>query len=98
MKKALITGGGGFVGKAVVRGLLLRGVDCSVVGRSHYPELERMGVECCCGDVRDREFLVRCLKGVDTVFHIASLAGIWGEWSEYFSIKCKERKMFFSPA
>jgi 2-alkyl-3-oxoalkanoate reductase len=86
MKKVLVTGGGGFVGKAVVKGLRARKVDCIVVGRNRYPELESMGAVCCCGDIRNREFLVNCSKGVDTLFHVASLTGIWGEWSEYFSI------------
>ncbi len=86
MKTALVTGGGGFVGKAVVKGLLERGVLCRVVGRNHYPKLEQLGVQCLKGDIRDEEFLVNCGKGVDVVFHVAALAGIWGKWSDYYSI------------
>jgi 2-alkyl-3-oxoalkanoate reductase len=86
MKKVLITGGGGFIGSAIVRMVRARGIDCSVVGRNHYPEIEKLGAVCIQGDIRDREFLTECSKGVDTVFHVASLAGIWGDWKEYFSI------------
>ena len=86
MKSALVTGGGGFVGRAVVRSLLEMGVLCSVVGRKPYPALEKRGVRCLQGDIRDAEFLVASCRNVDTVFHIAALTGIWGKWSEYYSI------------
>ncbi len=86
MKSALVTGGGGFVGKAVVHSLLNKGVSTTVVGRNHYPELADVGVLCCRGDIRDPDFLNSCCKNVDTVFHVAALAGIWGKWSDYYSI------------
>ncbi len=86
MNAALVTGGGGFVGRAVVRSLLERGVACSVVGRKRCPALEKRGVRCLQGDIRDAEFLAASCRNVDTVFHIAALAGIWGKWSEYYSI------------
>ena len=37
MNKALITGGGGFVGQAIVRRLRARDVECLVVGPSSVP-------------------------------------------------------------
>lgn len=86
MKKVLVTGGGGFVGTAIVKLLRAKGIDCSVVGRNHYPAIEKLGAVCIQGDIRNREFLSECSKGMDTVFHVASLAGIWGDWKEYFSI------------
>jgi 2-alkyl-3-oxoalkanoate reductase len=86
MKNVLITGGGGFVGKAIVKELLARGIKCTVVGRNCYPDIEKMGATCIRGDIRDRAFITSCSQGIDTVFHVASLAGIWGSWSEYFSV------------
>ena len=86
MKKALVTGGGGFVGSAIVKALLARGIACYVVGRNHYPEIEKLGAICFHGDIRDREFLVECSRGMDTLFHAASLTGIWGHWKDYFSV------------
>lgn len=86
MKKALITGGGGFVGQEIVRQLVDRGVECLVVGRNHYPEVSRLGATCLQGDIRDKPFLVASSAGVDTVFHVASLAGIWGPWKHYYGI------------
>lgn len=86
MKKIVVTGGGGFVGKAIVRMALAQGMECTVLGRSRYPEVEAMGAGCLCGDIRDASFLTRAISGVDTVFHAAALAGIWGPWPEYHSI------------
>ena len=57
MQQVLVTGGGGFIGKALVRALLERGVRVTVVGRNSYPDLEPLGVECRRGDIRDADFL-----------------------------------------
>jgi 2-alkyl-3-oxoalkanoate reductase len=86
MKNVLITGGGGFIGAAIVKRLRAGGIDCTVVGRGHYPVIEQLGAVCIKGDIRDRDFLTECSKGVDTLFHVASLTGIWGSWADYFSI------------
>jgi len=82
--RALVTGGGGFVGKAIVRNLIDQGIDVRVIGRNHYPLLEQLGVECFVGNINDIEIMVEASKGVDTVFHVAALAGIWGKWQDYF--------------
>ncbi len=86
MKKALVTGGGGFVGKAIVRQLRARDIECLVVGRHSYPELASLGVTYRQGDICDRDFMRACCQGVDTVFHVAALAGIWGRWQDYYAI------------
>ena len=84
MKRALVTGGGGFVGRAVVKMLAQVGVKCTVIGRNNYPDLDDIGVTCLIGDIQDLSFLMKAVKNVDTVFHIAALAGIWGKWSDYY--------------
>lgn len=86
MKRAVVTGGGGFVGKAVVRLLRERAIDVTVIGRSPSAEVEAMGAVMACGDIRDRAFLERALLGHDTVFHVAAKAGIWGSGGEYYAI------------
>jgi nucleoside-diphosphate-sugar epimerase len=83
IKKALVTGGGGFVGKAVVKKLLELGVETRVLGRHHYKEIELMGGECIIGNVYDTRIMARATLGVDIVFHVAALAGIWGAWKQY---------------
>ena len=84
--RALVTGGGGFVGLAVIRALIARGVECAAIGRSRYPVLENLGVKTWRGDIIDRDFLGRVVKGYDTVFHVAAKAGIWGPCSEYEAV------------
>ncbi|MHB8788921.1 MAG: NAD-dependent epimerase/dehydratase family protein [Desulfobulbaceae bacterium] len=86
MRRALVTGGGGFVGLAVVRKLRERGVETTVVGRHRYPAVEELGSRCLIGDIRDVEFMNRAVAGHDTVFHVAAKAGIWGSHAEYHSV------------
>ncbi|MBU0728514.1 MAG: NAD-dependent epimerase/dehydratase family protein [Proteobacteria bacterium] len=85
MKKAIVTGGGGFVGFAVVKQLVQRGIEPVVIGRNPYPEVNKMGVRTLQGDIRDRDFLVKAFKGADTVFHVAAKAGIWGSWDAFYT-------------
>ncbi|GAB6191767.1 NAD-dependent epimerase/dehydratase family protein [Desulfocastanea catecholica] len=85
IKKALVTGGGGFVGKAIVTRLLQQGIETAVVGRHHYPEIEALGGTCVVGNVSDGAIMDRAAAGVDIVFHVAALAGIWGSWKEYYT-------------
>lgn len=84
MNRVIVTGGGGFVGRAIVKQLLKEGIDCAVIGRSKYPEVEKLGVKCFQGDISDCDFVIDSLKGFDTVFHVAALAGIWGSWTNYY--------------
>jgi nucleoside-diphosphate-sugar epimerase len=86
MHRALVTGGGGFVGLAVVRKLRERGIETSVVGRHRYPSVEELGARCLTGDIRDQEFMTRAVAGHDTVFHVAAKAGIWGSYADYYSV------------
>ena len=83
-KTALVTGGGGFVGKAVVKQLLHHNVDVRVIGRNRYPDIEELGVAGYIGDLDNLESITRAAKGVDVVFHVAALAGIWGPWENYY--------------
>lgn len=89
MKKAMVTGGGGFVGLGIVRQLAARGVETAVVGRNSYPEAEKLGARVYQGDIRDRDFLRRAFQGCDTVFHTAAKAGIWGRAKEYQEINVR---------
>ncbi len=89
MKNVLVTGGGGFVGLGIVGALCKMGIRTVVVGRHHYPAVEELGALCMVGDIRDKEFMVRACNNIDTVFHVAAKAGVWGSWNEYFGINVK---------
>ena len=81
--KAFVTGGGGFVGSAIVGQLVAKGVEVAVFGRNFYPHLEVFGVRQFQGDLLDSNLLIRYMQGYDTVFHVAAKAGIWGPKSEF---------------
>lgn len=81
--RALVTGGGGFLGGAIVRLLVERGDTVRSLSRGEYPELARLGVEQIQGDLSDREAVLRATEGCDIVFHVAAKAGIWGSYAEY---------------
>lgn len=83
--KALVTGGGGFLGSAIVRQLLKRGDQVVSYSRGDYPQLAELGVEQRRGDLSDLNSLAEAAKGCDIVFHVAAKAGIWGRFDEYFS-------------
>ncbi len=81
---ALVTGGGGFLGKAIVTRLLARGDRVSSFARGDYPELRAMGVNVVQGDLGDAEVVKRAAVGCDIVFHVAAKAGIWGPYEDYY--------------
>ena len=76
--KTLVTGGGGFLGGALVRELVAAGRSVRSCSRGDYPELTRLGVEQVRGDLADAEVASAAIDGCDTVFHVAALAGAWG--------------------
>lgn len=81
----LVTGGGGFVGGYVIDRLLARGYRVRSFGRSDQPALAARGVEVICGDLGDSEAIGEACQGVDTVFHVAAKAGVWGSWESFYS-------------
>ncbi|NEZ04594.1 NAD-dependent epimerase/dehydratase family protein [Wenzhouxiangella sp. XN201] len=73
--RILVTGGGGFLGQAIVRRLLDRGDTVSTINRSDYPGLVKLGVTCHRGDIADRQAVMAAADGVDAVIHVAAKAG-----------------------
>lgn len=69
----LITGATGFVGGHIVDRLVSRSAAVRALVRQPSADLEAAGVECLVGDVRDSEVVSVATKGVDTVFHAASV-------------------------
>lgn len=84
MTTALVTGGGGFLGKAVIRRLLSEGWSVRSFSRGRYPELESWGVDCHRGDLVDGDAVARAVAGCEVVFHVAAKPGVWGPYSEYY--------------
>ena len=82
--KALVTGGGGFLGSAIVRLLRERGDEVTVVARGDYPELKSLGVTLVRADTTDLPSLTEAATGCDVVFHTAAKAGVWGSHESYY--------------
>ena len=57
--KVLVTGGGGFLGQAIVARLLARGDHVRSLARNYYPALEKMGVDQIQGDISDAEIVAK---------------------------------------
>jgi 2-alkyl-3-oxoalkanoate reductase len=84
--KALVTGGGGFLGLYITEQLIDRGDAVRVLCRRRYPRLDELGVEWAGGDVRDAAAVTQACQDVDVVFHVAAVAGIWGSWKHFHGI------------
>jgi nucleoside-diphosphate-sugar epimerase len=82
--KALVTGGGGFLGQAIVRLLRQRGAVVRSFSRQPHPALSDLGVEHLCGDLADAAALAAATSGCDIVFHVAAKAGVWGPYEEFY--------------
>ncbi len=52
--KALVTGGGGFLGSALSKALCHKGLEVKSLSRGDYPILETLGVEQIQGDIADK--------------------------------------------
>lgn len=84
--RALVTGGGGFLGRYIVEQLVARGEQVRVFSRQRYPELDPLGVESHTGDLQDPSAVAAACAGMDVVFHAAALPGIWGSWKLFHGI------------
>lgn len=84
--KALVTGGGGFLGGAIVRKLKERGDAVRSFSRGEYPALTNLGVEQIRGDLSDQAAIEKACDGMDIVFHAAAKAGVWGNYADYYQV------------
>ena len=80
----LVTGGGGFLGSAIVRRLVARGDRVRTIQRSHYAWHRELGVQAFVGDLStDLASLERAAAGCDAIVHTAARAGVWGAADTY---------------
>lgn len=82
--KILVTGGGGFLGRAICCQLLARGDQVTAFQRSGSDELARLGIRIVRGDITDSSFLCAATVGFDAVIHTAAKAGLSVRYDDFF--------------
>jgi 2-alkyl-3-oxoalkanoate reductase len=82
--KILVTGGGGFLGQALCRGLRSRGHEVVSFNRGRYPALDAIGVQQVQGDLALHDAVIAAAQGCEAVFHNAAKAGAWGSYRSYY--------------
>ncbi len=82
-EKVLVTGGGGFLGKAIASRLVARGDQVRSLSRNFYPELEAMGIDQIQGDIADAKTVARACENKSIVYHVAAKPPPWGSYGDY---------------
>lgn len=87
MKKYLVTGGGGFLGKALILKLKSDGYEVESLSRGSYSFLDELGVKSHQLDLTDfdKERGLEIFKDVDGVFHVAAKVGMSGEYQDFYA-------------
>lgn len=87
LRKVVITGGGGFLGKTILRHCRKRGWEVRAIGRTPRPEISMIdGVEFFALDIASEKNipnLTQIFEGSDVVFHTAAKAGVWGKYKTF---------------
>ena len=83
--KILVTGGGGFLGSAIVRQLVKNGGIVRSFSRGFYPELDKLNVEQIQGSIANMADVENACRGIELIFHTAAKAGVWGNYTEYYN-------------
>ena len=79
-----VTGGGGFLGRAIVRQLCAQGHEVVTFSRGNYPALDQLGVTHFQGDLSEYSVLKQAMMGCEAVFHVAAKTGIWGKYEDFY--------------
>jgi nucleoside-diphosphate-sugar epimerase len=82
----LVTGGGGFMGMALIKRLIADGHRVVSYSRREYPLHWALGINSIQADIRDYDALETAVRNMDMVFHLAAKVGIWGEYDDYYSV------------
>ncbi len=85
--RVCVTGGTGFLGAALVRDLLGRGVPIQALARpsARADQLETQGAEVVRGSLEDADCIARAVQGVDIVYHLAAKVDTPGSRADFFA-------------
>lgn len=86
MKKVLVTGATGFLGKYVVEELVEHGYQVRAFGRNRAigQSLVNASVTFIQGDLTNQEDLTKACQEMDMVVHAGALSTVWGSWEDFY--------------
>lgn len=86
MKKVLVTGATGFLGKYVVEELVEHGYQVRAFGRNSKVgrSLENSSVSFFQGDLTKVDDVLEACKGMEYVVHAGALSTVWGPWEDFY--------------
>jgi dTDP-L-rhamnose 4-epimerase len=101
--KILITGGAGIIGSHTADALLARGHEVRVLDsleapvhrNGEWPAYLDPAIERMKGDVRDEDTLLRALKGIDAVYHLAAFQDYLPQFSRFFSVNVTSTALIY---
>jgi nucleoside-diphosphate-sugar epimerase len=97
-KKALVTGGSGFLGINMIRYLLRQGItDITVLDLVEFDYPERDRINAVQGDIRHPETVSKVMKGVNWVIHTAAALPLYTE-EEIFSTDIEGTRILLAAA
>jgi dihydroflavonol-4-reductase len=94
----LVTGGSGFIGQRLVAALVARGRQVRVLDL-HLPPRPLPGVHYVQGSVLDPDLVHEALNGVEGVYHLAGLPGMWMPHKQHFhAVNCRGTEVVIAAA
>jgi Nucleoside-diphosphate-sugar epimerases len=98
MTSVLVTGGSGFIGQHLVSTLVDRGLQVRVLD-IHPPTHPEPEVEYIEGSVLDPDRVGEALRGVEQVYHLAGLPGMWmRQKSDFHAVNCRGTEVVLAAA
>ena len=83
-ENVLVTGGGGFLGRVIIRRLIDRGDHVRSLSRNLYPELAAKEVDQIQGDIADLMVVKDACQDQNVVLHVAAKPPPWGKYDDYY--------------
>jgi nucleoside-diphosphate-sugar epimerase len=95
VKKILITGGTGFIGKRLVSQLKNKNYSIKVLARNKV-EIDK--IEFIVGDILNKKTLMKAVKSCDEIIHLAAKKGCDGDYDDFYKVNVLGTKNILDEA